>query len=60
MMENITFFDFMKNLYEEMRDVGATKLKTSKLIASHMLEQLIPTTSHSSQKQRPMEFYEDV
>jgi len=59
-MENITFFDFKKNLYEERRDVGATMLETSKVIASHKLKQHRPTTSHSSRKQGPMEFYEDV
>jgi hypothetical protein len=40
-MENITFFDFETNIYEEKRDVGATMLESSKIIASHTIEQHI-------------------
>ncbi len=38
-----------KNIYEDKRDIGATLLESSKVIASHTLEEQEPTTSHTSQ-----------
>jgi hypothetical protein len=37
-MEDITFFDFEKNIYEEGGDISATILESSKVIASHTLK----------------------
>jgi hypothetical protein len=48
-MENITFFDFERTIYEERRDVGATMLKSSKIIASHTLKQHRLATSYATQ-----------
>jgi hypothetical protein len=60
-MEDITyFFDFERNIYEERGDIGATILESSKVIASHTLEQHGPTTSHTSQEQGTMQAHENV
>jgi hypothetical protein len=48
-MEDITFFDFERNIYEG-GDIGATILESSKVIPSHALKQDRPTTSHTSQE----------
>jgi hypothetical protein len=47
-MENITFSDSEKNIYEEKRDVSATMLESFEVLASHTLEHHRPTIPHSS------------